>query len=330
MLPVARDLWAHVPGYESAEENEHPDCEAKIASQAKESLREVVKQLGDDWEELSVLFFKPAAKMKNKDKEKDREREFTNRVSSVLTPSFRIEHTDAPVVRDTLLSNGLTPTTGRDWLIQWSGPGLRDTAYQEMNEFQRVNHFPGSTELTRKDRLWMNFLDMAETFGNEAFDFVPQTFVLPEQVQEFLEVYNKKNGLWIVKPHASSRGRGIFVLKDVADLPLNEVSVVSQYVHNPLLIQGLKFDLRVCLVLPFSNHFSSFCGAQLFVFCEFLGTYLLPDLSHHVNNDSLISGTCWSPVMNHYVPTSIEKAWCVSPAGHTVRSLSISQTPTVI
>ena len=99
----------------------------------------------------------------------------TNRVSSVLTPSFRIEHTDAPVVRDTLLSNGLTPTTGRDWLIQWSGPGLRDTAYQEMNEFQRVNHFPGSTELTRKDRLWMNFLDMAETFGNEAFDFVPQT-----------------------------------------------------------------------------------------------------------------------------------------------------------
>ena len=250
MLPVARDLWAHVPGYESAEENEHPDCEGKIASQAKESLREVVKQLGDDWEELSVLFFKPAAKMKNKDKEKDREREFTNRVSSVLTPSFRIEHTDAPVVRDTLLSNGLTPTTGRDWLIQWSGPGLRDTAYQEMNEFQRVNHFPGSTELTRKDRLWMNFLDMAETFGNEAFDFVPQTFVLPEQVQEFLEVYNKKNGLWIVKPHASSRGRGIFVLKDVADLPLNEVSVVSQYVHNPLLIQGLKFDLRVCFGCP--------------------------------------------------------------------------------
>ena len=30
-----------------------------------------------------------------------------------------------------------------------------------MNEFQRVNHFPGSTELTRKDRLWLNFSDMA-------------------------------------------------------------------------------------------------------------------------------------------------------------------------
>eukprot|EP00434_Breviolum_minutum_P020007 symbB.v1.2.017649.t1/scaffold1373.1/size231899/14 len=291
----AVDLWAHVPGYESAEENEHPDCEGKIASQAKESLREVVKQLGDDWEELSVLFFKPAAKMKNKDKEKDREREFTNRVSSVLTPSFRIEHTDAPVVRDTLLSNGLTPTTGRDWLIQWSGPGLRDTAYQEMNEFQRVNHFPGSTELTRKDRLWMNFLDMAETFGNEAFDFVPQTFVLPEQVQEFLEVYNKKNGLWIVKPHASSRGRGIFVLKDVADLPLNEVSVVSQYVHNPLLIQGLKFDLRVYVLV------TSYEPLRAYVYREGLVRFAcrpyskdpehLSDAYRHLTNYSINKGS---------------------------------------
>lgn len=107
-----------------------------------------------------------------------------NRITSILTPSFRIEHTDAPVVRDTLLSNGMTATSGRDWLVQWSGPNLRDMAYHEMNEFQRVNHFPGSTELTRKDRLWMNFRDMAETFGSEAFDFVPQTFVLPEQVQD--------------------------------------------------------------------------------------------------------------------------------------------------
>eukprot|EP00435_Cladocopium_sp_Y103_P016109 s691_g4.t1 len=159
--------------------------EAKIAGQAKESLREVVKQLGDDWEELSVMYFKPPVyKTKSKDKAERAETRDVNRITSVLTPSFRIEHTDAPVVRDTLLSNGMTCTSGRDWLVQWSGPNLRDMAYHEMNEFQRVNHFPGSTELTRKDRLWMNFRDMAETFGSEAFDFVPQTFVLPEQVQD--------------------------------------------------------------------------------------------------------------------------------------------------
>jgi len=245
MQPPSRGFWPHVPGYESEDENGHEDSEAKIAAHAKESLREVVKQMGDEWEELGVMHFR-ATKAK---KEKNKERDSNMFCQSFLTPSFRIEHTEAPVVRETLLSNSMTQTSGRDWLVQWSGPGLRDPAYQDMNEFQRVNHFPGSTELTRKDRLWMNFRDMAETFGSEAFDFVPKTFVLPEQVQEFLEVYNSQGGLWIVKPHASSRGRGIFVLRDVADLPLNEVSVVSQYVEKPLLIQGLKFDLRVYVLV---------------------------------------------------------------------------------
>lgn len=285
------------PGYESDEENDHPDCEAKIAGQARESLREVVKQLGDDWEELSVMYFKPPVyKTKSKDKaERAETRDVQNRIPSILTPSFRIEHTDAPVVRDTLLSNGMTATSGRDWLVQWSGPGLRDMAYHEMNEFQRVNHFPGSTELTRKDRLWMNFRDMAETFGSEAFDFVPQTFVLPEQVQEFLEVYNKKGGLWIVKPHASSRGRGIFVLKDVADLPLNEVSVVSQYVKNPLLIQGLKFDLRVYVLV------TSYEPLRVYVYREGLVRFAcrpysndpqhLTDAYRHLTNYSINKGS---------------------------------------
>ena len=38
----------------------------------------------------------------------------------------------APVVRDMLLSNGMSATNGRDWLVQWSGPGLRDMAYQAL------------------------------------------------------------------------------------------------------------------------------------------------------------------------------------------------------
>ena len=130
----ARDLWARVPGDESEEDNDHPDCEGKIALQAKDSLKEVVKQLGDDWEELSVLFFKAKKKDPKELQSRESRESRDSRLSSVLTPSFRIEHTDAPVVRETLLSNGMTATTGRDWLIQWSGPGLRDTAYHEMNE----------------------------------------------------------------------------------------------------------------------------------------------------------------------------------------------------
>ncbi|CAE7655544.1 Ttll5 [Symbiodinium sp. CCMP2456] len=319
MDPGAGRFWPHVPGYESDDDNGHEDSEAHIAAQARESLREVVKHLGSEWEELGVLHFKaPQTKLK---------KESINKIcSSLLTPSFRIEHTEAPVVRDTLLTNGMTQTTGRDWLVQWSGPGLRDSAYQDMNEFQRVNHFPGSTELTRKDRLWMNFRDMAQTFG-DAFDFVPQTFVLPGQMQEFLDCYQKKGGLWIVKPNASSRGRGIFVLRDVADLPVDEMSVVSRYVENPLLIQGLKFDLRVYVLV------TSYEPLRAYIYREGLVRFAskpyskdpkhLTDAYRHLTNYSINKGSSSFVENSEVQADNVGHKWSISALNKHLRCIGV-------
>jgi len=43
-----------------------------------------------------------------------------------------------------------------------------------------VNHFLNSTELTRKDRLYMNFIKFREKFGIKEFSFLPETYVLPD------------------------------------------------------------------------------------------------------------------------------------------------------
>jgi len=93
---------------------------------------------------------------------------------------------------------------------------------------------------------------MAKRFGSgEGFNFLPETYVLPKQLDEFKAVYEKTNHIWIVKPNASSQGRGIFLLRNLDELPNgeNDVSVISRYVDNPLLIQGLKFDLRVYVLV---------------------------------------------------------------------------------
>lgn len=202
--------------------------------------------LDDRWAEPSLFKFQPAPAPR---KALEGHRLGCGPNLSGGGPRYRVEHAGAPVVRETLQHNGLNQTQDRDWVIQWSGPGLRDQAYSELAENQRVNHFPGSTELTRKDRLWFNFADMAKTFGEEDFDFVPRTYVLPDQVEEFLKEYESSNSLWIVKPHAASQGKGIFLLKDLDELPLSEMTVVCRYVDNPLLIQGLKFDLRVYVLV---------------------------------------------------------------------------------
>ena len=58
---------------------------------------------------------------------------------------------------------------------------------------------------------------------------------------------------WIVKPAASAQGKGIFITRDVYKIPPKQQMVVSEYVDDPLLIDGLKFDLRIYVALTSIN-----------------------------------------------------------------------------
>jgi tubulin polyglutamylase TTLL5 len=53
------------------------------------------------------------------------------------------------------------------------------------------------------------------------------------------------NQFWIVKPVASSQGRGIFLTQSINDIPSNHQTIVSRYIINPFLINNKKFDLRI-------------------------------------------------------------------------------------
>ena len=53
----------------------------------------------------------------------------------------------------------------------------------------------------------------------------------------------------IVKPDCMSQGKGIFLTNSIEKIPLQELSVVQEYLNNPYLIDGLKFDLRVYVLV---------------------------------------------------------------------------------
>ena len=53
----------------------------------------------------------------------------------------------------------------------------------------------------------------------------------------------KKGRMWICKPAESSRGRGIFIFKDISDLQYDCNAVVQQYISDPLLIGEISFHL---------------------------------------------------------------------------------------
>lgn len=75
-----------------------------------------------------------------------------------------------------------------------------------------------SYELTRKDRLYKNIEQMQHLKGLKNFDIVPESYLLPLEYKDFVVAHNKYRGPWIVKPVASSRGRGIFIIHSVSSM----------------------------------------------------------------------------------------------------------------
>jgi len=65
-----------------------------------------------------------------------------------------------------------------------------------------VNHFPGTFQIGRKDRLWRNLSKMAGRCGKKDCDFFPQTFVLPHDTLALKKVWEESNSRqkWIIKP----------------------------------------------------------------------------------------------------------------------------------
>ncbi|XP_039392656.1 tubulin polyglutamylase TTLL5 isoform X5 [Mauremys reevesii] len=165
--------------------------------------------------------------------------------------SYKIVKTDSRLVRSILTAHGFHEVhpNSSDYNLMWTGSHLKPYLLRTLSDIQKVNHFPRSYELTRKDRLYKNVSRMQYTHGFKTFHILPQTFILPAEYQEFCSSYSKDRGPWIVKPVASSRGRGVYLINNPNQISLEENILVSRYINNPLLIDDFKFDVRLYVLV---------------------------------------------------------------------------------
>jgi len=177
---------------------------------------------------------------------------------------FFLQSCDIKIIRFTLEDNGFRDIkTSVDnykhndgkWSVYWTVGPVKKTIYESLQKYQKVNHFPCSFYMTRKDLMYRQISKLKEIHGSKHFGFIPKTFILPN---EFVyledEMKRDKEKLWICKPAASSQGRGIFVTNNLADIPHKDKQfVVSEYIHNPLLFNGYKFDLRIYVAVTSVN-----------------------------------------------------------------------------
>ncbi|XP_035215022.1 tubulin polyglutamylase TTLL4-like [Stegodyphus dumicola] len=139
--------------------------------------------------------------------------------------------------------------TTENWIGTW-GKHLKCTSFRKIKNFQKVNHYPGSFHLGRKDRLWNNYKRMQNRFGEDDFNFFPETFLLPADMKSLKKTWeNETDRCWIIKPPASARGTGVKVIHKWGQVPKNRPVVVQKYVSDPYLINGTKFDLRIYVLI---------------------------------------------------------------------------------
>merc|ERR1712070_62050 len=129
-----------------------------------------------------------------------------------------------------------------------------DEVVKQLKPRQRINRFPGMTEACHKV-VFAKLLQRTALVHDEAVSFWPQTWTLPEDMAALRKAMATK-ATFIVKPDTASQGDGIFLCQsfDALECKLRTSSnardlVIQRYINNPLLLDGLKFDLRLYVLV---------------------------------------------------------------------------------
>eukprot|EP00105_Crassostrea_gigas_P028360 XP_011449987.1 PREDICTED: uncharacterized protein LOC105344081 isoform X13 [Crassostrea gigas] len=132
-----------------------------------------------------------------------------------------------------------------DWTLYWTDYSVALERVMEMKKYQKINHFPGMSEICRKDLLARNLNRMNKMFPKE-YNIFPKTWCLPADYGDFLAyTRQKKNKTYILKPETGCQGRGIWVTRNPKEIKPHEHMICQQYMARPFLIDGFKFDLRI-------------------------------------------------------------------------------------
>lgn len=179
------------------------------------------------------------------------------------------------------LPHGLGLSNAWNLCWTWSKPKLD---YSRLLTWQKVNHFPENKHITRKDCLKRTLERYTKMGGKSGkyWDICPKTFVLPKEYCLFIDAFakiaqengdddsdkdapgraarypNKVPNLWIMKPAGSSRGRGIQVVDDVGSVHYGELTIIQQYIPDPFLINGYKWDMRTYVTVTSFNPLEAF------------------------------------------------------------------------
>ena len=165
----------------------------------------------------------------------------------------------------------------------WTDIAIQPERLSRLKPYQKINHFPGMHELARKNYLAKNLNKMQKLYPND-FNFYPKTWLYPSEFPS-LKFSPHKNATYIVKPESGSQGKGIFLTRSLEGFDENEKYVIQEYLQNPMLIDGLKFDMRIYVLV------AGCAPLKVFLHKEGLGRFAtesyIPPNSRNIDNQCM-------------------------------------------
>ncbi|XP_064336654.1 tubulin polyglutamylase TTLL13 isoform X3 [Camelus dromedarius] len=136
-----------------------------------------------------------------------------------------------------------------EWTVYWTDCSVSLERVMDMKRFQKINHFPGMTEICRKDLLARNLNRMQKLYPTE-YNIFPRTWCLPADYGDF-QSYGRQRKIrtYICKPDSGCQGRGIFITRNPRVIKPGEHMICQQYISKPFLIDGFKFDMRIYVLI---------------------------------------------------------------------------------
>ena len=118
------------------------------------------------------------------------------------------------------------------------------------------NRFPGGSDTLGNKDCFAKWVNLVSPFSPEAYNFMPGSYSYPSDILKLESDIKLNKGSYIAKPHLGSEGYSLYLFNKVKELQTHighkgsQDYVVQRYIDRPLLVRGLKFDLRVyvCLV----------------------------------------------------------------------------------
>ena len=139
---------------------------------------------------------------------------------------------------------------------------------------KKINHIPGNAALTVKSRLYRSLMDLRERVQRQEkgsrhltdrLEFVPRVFSMPEDYHAFQEAALENPGKrWILKPKNAARGKGIRLVGDPAEVPMESSWMVQEYLENPHTMRGRKYVLRLYVLVSSVSPFRVYLYRQGF------------------------------------------------------------------